>query len=173
MALQKQTPAPDNIRFSEREQVQYLLGNPPSWMMSYGISVMAGFGVLMLVLSYSLWYPDVIEAKITLTTANMPIRVMASSSGRISDLLVSDHQAVEQGVLFPPRQVFLPPTTPSLAPPQCLRPAARVQHDDPFFLKLSFHPAFLLRHVRSCSHPITLLCASRSEPLLRRCAWHC
>jgi multidrug resistance efflux pump len=91
---------PKEIALNDREQIQYLFGNPPSWMMRYGISTMAGFFVLLLALSYVIHYPNVIEAKITLTTANPPIRVMTQIGGRISDLLVAANQPVEQGQIL-------------------------------------------------------------------------
>jgi HlyD family secretion protein len=96
MSLSKQQ-TPDDIRLNDREQIQYLLGNPPSWMMRYGISVMAGVFLILLALSYFVHYPDIIEAKVVLTTANPPIRVMAKSGGRVAELLVSDKQPVEKG----------------------------------------------------------------------------
>ena len=86
-----------DLSLNDREQIQYLLGNPPSWMMRYGISMMAGCFVLLLGLSYFIRYPDVLEAKITLTTANPPIRVMASRGGRMIELLTKDHQQATKG----------------------------------------------------------------------------
>lgn len=89
-----QTP---DLHLNDREQIQYLLGNPPSWMMRYGIMVMAGFFTLLLTLSYFIRYPDVIEAKVILVTANPPIRILAKSSGRVSELLVMDQQQIKTG----------------------------------------------------------------------------
>ena len=86
-----------DLSLNDREQIQYLLGNPPSCMMRYGISMMAGCFVLLLGLSYFIRYPDVLEAKITLTTANPPIRVMASRGGRMIELLTKDHQQATKG----------------------------------------------------------------------------
>ncbi|MDO8366308.1 MAG: HlyD family efflux transporter periplasmic adaptor subunit [Saprospiraceae bacterium] len=86
-----------DLRLNDREQIQYLLGNPPSWMMRYGITVMAGFFMLILTLSYFIRYPDIIEAKVILVTANPPIRILAKSSGPVSELLVSDQQQVKAG----------------------------------------------------------------------------
>ena len=88
---------PKEIALNDREQIQYLLGNPPSWMMRYGISVMAGVFLMLLALSYFVHYPDIIEAKVVLTTANPPIRVMAKSGGRVVELLVTDKHQVENG----------------------------------------------------------------------------
>ena len=90
-------PTPEQIRLSDREETQYLLGNPPSWMMRYGITVMGGFVVLLLLLAYFIRYPDIVEAKISLTTAHPPIRVLARSSGRVTTLLVGDKKAVQTG----------------------------------------------------------------------------
>lgn len=92
-----QTPVQTDLHLNDREQIQYLLGNPPTWMMRYGIMVMAGFFVLLIALSYFIRYPDIIEAKIILVTANPPIRILAKSSGRVSELLVTDKQAVKAG----------------------------------------------------------------------------
>jgi multidrug resistance efflux pump len=82
------------IILNDREQLQYLLGNPPSWMMRYGISVATALFLMLLALSYFVKYPDIIEAKVVLTTTNPPIRIMAKSGGRVADLLVTDKQLV-------------------------------------------------------------------------------
>jgi len=89
-------PQPD-LRLNDREQIQYLLGNPPSWMMRYGITAMAGFFMVLLALSYFIRYPDIIEAKVILVTAHPPIRILAKSSGPVSELLVADQEVVKTG----------------------------------------------------------------------------
>jgi multidrug resistance efflux pump len=94
---QPATPAQPDLHLNDREQIQYLLGNPPSWMMRYGIMVMAGFFLLLLALSYFIRYPDIIEAKVYLVTAHPPIRILAKSSGPVSELLVTDKQEVKAG----------------------------------------------------------------------------
>ena len=96
MPLPQAQVQPD-LRLNDREQIQYLLGNPLSWMMRYGITVMAGFFVLLLALSYFIRYPDIVEAKVILVTANPPIRILAKSAGRVSELLVADLQEVKAG----------------------------------------------------------------------------
>ena len=96
MPLPQAQASPD-LRLNDREQIQYLLGNPPSWMMRYGIMVMAGFFLMLLALSYFIRYPDIIEAKVMLVTAHPPIRILAKSSGPVSELLVVDNQEVKTG----------------------------------------------------------------------------
>ncbi len=88
------------IRLNEREQVQYLLGNPPSWMMRYGIATMAAFFAVLLSLSYWVRYPDIAEAPVVLVTTNPAIRILAKNSGRISELFVKEQQSVKAGQLL-------------------------------------------------------------------------
>ncbi len=93
-------PQPEEITLNERTQMEYLLGNPPSWMMRYGISVLAGFFFVLLALAWFVRYPDIVEAPVVLTTANPPIRVMAKSGGRVVELLVTEGQTVATGAVL-------------------------------------------------------------------------
>ncbi|MBX2930247.1 MAG: HlyD family efflux transporter periplasmic adaptor subunit [Saprospiraceae bacterium] len=56
----------NHLRLQEREEIQYLLGNAPGWMMRFGITAVAGLLALLLWLSYVLRYPDVVEAGVVL-----------------------------------------------------------------------------------------------------------
>jgi multidrug resistance efflux pump len=86
-----------SIASTEHEENIYLLGNPPSWMLHYGISVVA-FGVMILfALAYFVQYPDVVETKVVLTTANPPIRIKAKTSAKVSELLVKDQTTIREG----------------------------------------------------------------------------
>ncbi len=84
-------------KLNERDSVQYLIGNPPSWMMRYGIVVIAVLLLLLLILSWIIRFPDTIEAKTTLTTINPPVRVMAASTGRVTHLFVHSGDSVYIG----------------------------------------------------------------------------
>lgn len=53
--------------------------------------------MLLLVMSYFIKYPDVVTAKVVLTTENPPIRVMAKTTGRVSDILIKNNEAVSAG----------------------------------------------------------------------------
>lgn len=94
-----QSQQPD-LQLNEREQIQYLLGNAPTWMLRYGITTTATFFALLLALSYFIRYPDVVEVKVVLTTTHPPIRVLAGTDGRVSELLAKDGQIVEEGALL-------------------------------------------------------------------------
>jgi multidrug efflux pump subunit AcrA (membrane-fusion protein) len=85
---------------NEREDIQFLLGNPPSWTMRYGIMVVAIVFSVLLLLSYVIKYPDVVTARVVLTTENPPIRMLAPTSGRVQTLLVRENDTVSAGTLL-------------------------------------------------------------------------
>lgn len=73
------------------EEVQEILGTPPGWLVQYGTTVLL-FGFMFLMgVAWFLRYPDVVSSdKLTLTTADPPVDVVARSDGRIAYLLVND-----------------------------------------------------------------------------------
>ncbi|MCC6410887.1 MAG: HlyD family efflux transporter periplasmic adaptor subunit [Saprospiraceae bacterium] len=82
------------------EEVHEILGTPPGWMVSWGtLSVLFCFTLLILVGS-AVRYPDVIPAKIVLTTATPPVDVVARTNGHLSELLVSDTHVVKRDQLL-------------------------------------------------------------------------
>jgi multidrug resistance efflux pump len=84
------------ISIKPQRQAQYLLSNPPTWMMHYGITAIAVVFSVLLLLSYIIQYPDAVEAKVSLVTANPPIRIIAKNSGKVLDLLVNDNETVQK-----------------------------------------------------------------------------
>lgn len=82
------------------EEVHEILGTPPGWMVRWGtLSVLLCFTLLILVGS-AVRYPDVIPAKIVLTTANPPVDVVARTNGHLAELLISDTQVVKRNQLL-------------------------------------------------------------------------
>ena len=77
------------------EEVQEILGTPPNWLVQWGtLVVLLGFGVLIVV-AWFVRYPDVvISDKLSITTANPPVDVVARTDGRVAELLVSDNDSV-------------------------------------------------------------------------------
>jgi multidrug resistance efflux pump len=88
------------ISLNPSSTTEYLLGNPPTWMMHYGISAIAVVLSVLLAMSYFISFPDTVEAKIKLVTANPPIRLMAKASGRVLAFQVQDKESVNQGELL-------------------------------------------------------------------------
>ncbi|MFA7081066.1 MAG: HlyD family efflux transporter periplasmic adaptor subunit [Bacteroidales bacterium] len=87
---------PDKIELRSQE-VQEILGRPPRWMISYGISVVFIVIVFIFVGSYFFKYPDVLNATIVVTTENLPVGVIARSSGSIDTLFVKEKEKVIKG----------------------------------------------------------------------------
>lgn len=82
------------------EDVQEILGTPPSWLVRWGTTVvMFGFA-MMLAVAWLVRYPDVVEAKVVVTTATPPVEVIARTDGRIARLLVTDTTQVRVNQLL-------------------------------------------------------------------------
>jgi multidrug efflux pump subunit AcrA (membrane-fusion protein) len=79
------------------EGVQEVLGRIPPWTIRYGITVIFGLILLLLLLAWLIRYPDVIVAKGVLTSLDPPREVPARAEGRLMALKVTDGAEVAQG----------------------------------------------------------------------------
>lgn len=79
------------------EEVQELLSKPPGWMVRWGITVIFALIAVLFMLSWIVKYPDVIPAKVTLTSPEPPASIVAHSTGKIDQLLVQAHQPAKAG----------------------------------------------------------------------------
>ncbi len=82
------------------DEVQEIMGTPPKWIVRRGIVII--FLVVMVLLggSYFYKYPDLINARVTIVSANPPISVVARSDGKLDQLFVTDKQNVEAGTVL-------------------------------------------------------------------------
>jgi multidrug efflux pump subunit AcrA (membrane-fusion protein) len=77
------------------DEVQEILGTPPSWIVRWGtILLFLGVSIMALV-GWLIRYPDVIDAKIVLTTETPPVGVIARTEGPIAQFLVKDNDEVK------------------------------------------------------------------------------
>jgi multidrug resistance efflux pump len=88
---------PNDINLNERQEILQFIGRPPSVFQRFGITAIALLMVVLMALSYFIKYPDVVTAKVVLTTENPPIRVLAKMGGRVAELLIKNNQAVARG----------------------------------------------------------------------------
>lgn len=88
---------PNDLPLNEREETLQFIGRPPSVLLRFGITAVACVVMLLLALSYWIKYPDVVIAKVVLTTENPPIRMLSKTSGRVSEILIKNNQPVEKG----------------------------------------------------------------------------
>ncbi|HAN18625.1 MAG: hypothetical protein A2X13_13645 [Bacteroidetes bacterium GWC2_33_15] len=76
--------------------VQEILSRPPKWIVRWGITIILIVVVILIAGSWFFKYPDIITAKIVLTTENPPSPVVAKTSGKIQNLFVTDKQEVKK-----------------------------------------------------------------------------
>lgn len=79
------------------DEVQEILGTPPGWIVRWGTLALFAGVAAMLLGAWLIRYPDVISAKVVLTTAVPPVEVVARAEGHVSKLAVADNQEVKQG----------------------------------------------------------------------------
>jgi len=79
------------------EEFQEVLGSVPSWILRWGITILAFALVVLLIGSAVIKYPDVIPSQIVLTGSTPPAAIVAHASGKIKELYVIDNQEVKNG----------------------------------------------------------------------------
>jgi len=79
------------------EEFQEILGSVPSWILRWGISILAIVVVILLIGSAIIKYPDIISAQVVLTGSTPPATIVAHASGKLKELYVKDNQNVKTG----------------------------------------------------------------------------
>jgi multidrug resistance efflux pump len=79
------------------EEVNEILSKRPAGIIRYGLTVIAALGVLGLVASWYIKYPEIIKSSVMITSETPPFKVIPRSSGRLQKLLAKPNQEVKQG----------------------------------------------------------------------------
>lgn len=74
-----------------------MLGRVPSWLTRNGTLLLLGIVVLLLFASWMFRYPDILRARVVITSVNPPAELEARVNGTLSRLFVADNQLVESG----------------------------------------------------------------------------
>ncbi|MCB0532503.1 MAG: HlyD family efflux transporter periplasmic adaptor subunit [Lewinellaceae bacterium] len=82
------------------EEVQEILGTPPGWLVRWGTLVVFLCITALLSVAAIISYPDVIEAKVLITTTVPPVDVVARTDGHIVKFFAQDKAAVKQGTIL-------------------------------------------------------------------------
>jgi len=87
---------PEDIEIRS-EEVQEILGTPPAWLIRWGTTI--AFFVIIGIISVSWFvkYPDIIPAKVLITTPSQPASVITRSGGYLQKLLVANEDSVTAG----------------------------------------------------------------------------
>lgn len=81
-------------------EVQEILGGVPSRIVRYGIMTIFLVFFLILLFSWLFQYPDIIRAKVVVTTERPPATIVARATGKIEELMVTDNQHVSSGEII-------------------------------------------------------------------------
>lgn len=79
------------------EEFQEMLGNTPSWILRWGIWMLAITVVILLIGSALFKYPDTISATMKLTGSVPPAKIVSKTSGKLRELYIKDNQLVTAG----------------------------------------------------------------------------
>jgi hypothetical protein len=82
------------------EEVQEILGKPPRWILSWGVTLLFSVVLILFAGSWLFKYPDIIVSEITVTTENVPANLVAKSSGKITGLYAGDNEQVRKGQII-------------------------------------------------------------------------
>lgn len=86
---------PNNTPSSEFVLVEQAMGNPPGWLTYWGITVIAVFIGVVLTITGTISYPDVLNAEASTYIDRPPVDVYSQRGGTIHSLLVSENDTVE------------------------------------------------------------------------------
>lgn len=82
------------------EEVQEILGTPPSWLIRWGTLVAFLCVMGLIAVSWYVKYPDIVVGKITIATPNLPAKVVPLRSGILDKLLVAEGDTIQKGTLL-------------------------------------------------------------------------
>jgi len=93
---------PDELNISSyhSEEVQDIIGRPPSWICRRGNIVITFLVLVLLTGAWAIRYPDIVSAPARITSFNPPVKLVAQSSGRIAELRTKDDQIIEKGQII-------------------------------------------------------------------------
>jgi multidrug resistance efflux pump len=79
------------------EELQEVIGTPPTWMMRWGSTIIAVIISILLILSWVIKYPDIISGRIVISGESVPIQINARTEGYIENIPLRENQKVEKG----------------------------------------------------------------------------
>jgi Multidrug resistance efflux pump len=85
------------LHTSNSEDVQEIMGRMPSWIIRWGITLMAIVFAIVIIGSYFFNYPDIIAARITISSINPPVKLISRNSLPIGKIFVGNGEDVAAG----------------------------------------------------------------------------
>ena len=93
---------PENSALSEvrSEEVQDIIGRPPSWVVRKGTLVLTCLVGLLLLSAWFVKYPESVTGTVIISAESPPVKLIARSSGRITLLNGNEGEQVKAGQLI-------------------------------------------------------------------------
>jgi multidrug resistance efflux pump len=82
------------------DEVQEIMSKMPHWIVRRGAAALLVLVLLMLAGAYFIHYPDVVLAKVSITSANPPVKLVAQSTGKIQHLAVKNEEHIKPGAVI-------------------------------------------------------------------------
>ncbi|MCU0440388.1 MAG: HlyD family secretion protein [Raineya sp.] len=89
----------EQVKTAHEDQKRDFFGQPPTWIVKYGISLLATIFILVVILANFIRYPDVVEEMVLINGTQLPQRVTAPAAGEYR-MLVKNEEIVEEGSLL-------------------------------------------------------------------------
>jgi multidrug resistance efflux pump len=90
----------ENLIELRSEEVQEILGTPPSWMVRWGTTLAALVLLILLFVAWFVKYPEIKEARLVLTTSVPPSPLVTRVASNIEKIFVEENDVVKQGQLL-------------------------------------------------------------------------
>jgi multidrug resistance efflux pump len=78
------------------EEVQDIMSKMPHWIIRYGTTILFVLVILLFAGAYFIHYPDVVVTNVNITSSNPPLKVVASTNGRIQRIFIQNNQLVKR-----------------------------------------------------------------------------
>ena len=79
------------------DYLKEILEKPPNRIISWGNTLVFGFIVIVLLLSWLVRYPDIIQSEVTITTENPPVYLSSKVEGKIDVILKNNKESARKG----------------------------------------------------------------------------
>jgi multidrug resistance efflux pump len=82
------------------DEVRDILQKMPHWTIRWGISILFGIILLLLLFTWFYRYPNIIRSEVVVSASHPPAMLKARATGKITQLLVAGNERVESGQLL-------------------------------------------------------------------------
>lgn len=96
-SLKKQESTSKLLYETRSREFEDIIGKTPSWVIRWGVVVVGAIIGSFILLSFFLEYPDIIPAKLLITSTTPPVEVFANNNGRIKEIIVKEFEFKKKG----------------------------------------------------------------------------